>query len=70
MIDEWHDAQAVSPLVTRANFLLPASPRYWLPEDHLVHFAMGAVAALEISVVDRFFIRQRTPGEGEHGIHG
>ncbi len=45
------------------TYLLPPSPRDWLPEDHLVHFVMDVVAELDISAIDRVYQEKDHRGE-------
>jgi transposase len=40
------------PWTPEQSFLLPPSPREWLPEDHLVYFVLDVVAGLSLSVIE------------------
>lgn len=44
-------------------YLLPPSPREWLPESHLVHFVMDVVAELDIIAIDRVYQQKDHRGE-------
>jgi transposase len=44
-------------------YLLPPSPREWLPESHLVHFVMDVVAELDIGAIDRVYQQKDHRGE-------
>jgi transposase len=35
-----------------ASYLLPPSPRDWLPEDHLVYFLLDVLGQLDLSAVE------------------
>jgi transposase len=54
-------AQNFLPCDRDQQFLLPPSPREWLPEDHLAWFVIEAVAALDLSA---FYRDYRTDGWG------
>jgi transposase len=54
-------AQNFLPCDRDQEFLLPPSPREWLPEDHLAWFLIDAVAALDLSA---FYADYRSDGHG------
>ncbi len=59
----WAGRLAVSEKVYRAwqpeqAWLLPPSPRDWLPEGHLVYFLMDAVRELDISSITAYYERE------------
>jgi transposase len=41
------------PWTPEQSFLLPPSPREWLPEDHLVYFVLDVVAGLSLDAIER-----------------
>jgi len=41
------------PWTPDQSFLLPPSPREWLPEDHLVYFVLDVVAGLSLDTIER-----------------
>lgn len=45
------------------TYLLPPSPRDWLPENHLVHFVMDVVSTLDIGEIDRVYQSKDHRGE-------
>jgi transposase len=40
------------PWTPDQSFLLPPSPREWLPEDHLVYFVLDVVATLSLATIE------------------
>ena len=51
------------PWSPEQTFLLPPSPRDWLPDDHLVHFVMEVVSELDISEIERVLQSKDPRGE-------
>ena len=45
------------------TYLLPPSPRDWLPEDHLVHFVMDVVSSLDIAEIHKIYQEKDHRGE-------
>src|SRR4051794_14428178 len=54
-------AQNFLPCDRDQAFLLPPSPREWLPEDHLAWFVIEAVATFEL---EPFYCAYRQDGHG------
>jgi transposase len=54
-------AQNFLPCDRDQAFLLPPSPRDWLPEDHLAWFAIDAVATFDL---ESFYADYRSDGHG------
>jgi len=48
------------------GFLLPPSPRDWLPKDHLVYFLIDVVDQLDLSRIEK---RYREAGSGNVSYH-
>ena len=44
-------AKTYRPYLPEQDFLLPPSPRDWLPEDHLAHFVSDLVDELDLSAI-------------------
>jgi transposase len=44
-------AKTYRPYLPEQDFLLPPSPREWLPEDHLVYFVSDLIDQLDLSVI-------------------
>jgi transposase len=51
------------PWTPEQGWLLPPSPRDWLPDDHLVHFVMELVSSLDLSEIDRKLQSKDARGE-------
>ena len=46
-------AKTYRPYLPEQDFLLPPSPREWLPEDHLVYFVSDLVDQLDLSAITK-----------------
>src|SRR6202158_2887140 len=44
-------AKTYRPYLPEQDFLLPPSPRDWLPEDHLVYFVSDLIDQLDLSAI-------------------
>ena len=44
-------AKTYRPYLPEQDFLLPPSPREWLPEDHLVYFVSDLIDQLDLSAI-------------------
>ena len=44
-------AKTYRPYLPEQDFLLPPSPRDWLPEDHLAYFVSDLVDELDLSAI-------------------
>ena len=51
------------PWTPEQTYLLPPSPREWLPEDHLVHFVMDVVSSLDITDIHKVYQEKDHRGE-------
>ncbi|MEO6597808.1 MAG: hypothetical protein ABIP94_23935 [Planctomycetota bacterium] len=58
-------AQFRPPANPSQGFLLPPSPKDWLPENHLVWFIMDTVAELDIEELLAKYRMCGTEGKGE-----
>ena len=45
-------AETYRPYLPEQDFLLPPSPRDWLPEDHLAYFVSDLVDALDLTAIE------------------
>lgn len=43
------------PWAPDQDYLLPPSPREWLPEDHLVYFLLDVIASLDLSAIEQVY---------------
>ena len=48
-------AKTFRPYQPEQDFLLPPSPREWLPEDHLVYFVSDLIDQLDLSAITRVY---------------
>jgi transposase len=48
-------AKTYRPYLPEQDFLLPPSPREWLPEDHLVYFVSDLIDQLDLSAITRVY---------------
>ena len=44
-------AKTYRPYLPEQDFLLPPSPRDWLPEDHLAYFVSDLIDQLDLSAI-------------------
>jgi hypothetical protein len=50
------------------DFLLPPSPRDWLPEDHLAYFVSDVVEQLDLSTIESVYEKEERGQPTAHGV--
>ena len=54
--------KAYRPYAPMQSFLLPPSPREWLPASHLVDFVEGFIARLNLRAIEDWIHASRSGG--------